>query len=87
MTDQKTKQVQITKSAFRDAVSSGMNKEALANHFEISKAYVTKFAKDLEVKITITRNVAPKYILVDDEDEVAAEQKFSVDQLNEQLAN
>ena len=85
MTDQKTKQVQITKSAFRDAVSSGMNKEALANHFGISKAYVTKFAKDLDVKITITRNVAPKYILVDDEDK--AESKYSVDQLNEQLAN
>ncbi len=88
-TETRKGQVQVTKTAFAEAVNNKMNKEAIAKHFGISKAAVAKFAKELGLKVSITRSGSSKYILVDELDaaQVESDSKYSVDALNSELAN
>jgi hypothetical protein len=72
MTTERT-QVQVTKSSFTEAVNSGLTKAELAEKFGISKLAVAKFAKDLDLKVTIKRKGNAKYILVDDAEEMTTE--------------
>ena len=59
-------QTQVTRSAFREAVSQGMTKKELSAHFNIPAGIITAWAKELELKITIKRVTTPKYVLVDE---------------------
>jgi len=59
-------QKQVTRSAFREAVSQGMTKKELSAHFNIPAGIITAWAKELELKITIKRTTTPKYVLVDE---------------------
>jgi len=59
-------QTQVTRSAFREAVSQGMTKKELSAHFNIPAGIITAWAKELELKITIKRTTTPKYVLVDE---------------------
>lgn len=66
MTTEKRTPIVVTKSEFTTKVAEGLTKSELAGYFGISKLAATKFAKELNLKIKITRTGSTKYKLVDD---------------------
>jgi transposase len=76
-------QTQVTRSAFREAVSQGMTKKELSTHFNIPAGIITTWAKELELKITIKRTTTPKYVLVDESFEPTSEGTVILDNLEE----
>ena len=67
----KKEQIKVTKSSFTAAVNEGLTKEEIAARFGISKQAVAKFAKDLNLRVTIKRKGSSKYLLIDDAEEVS----------------
>jgi hypothetical protein len=55
---------QISKQSFVADVEAGMTKVNLASKYEIPQSVVSKWVKDLGLKLK--RDVSPKYSLVDD---------------------
>lgn len=76
-------QKQVTRSAFREAVSQGMTKKELSAHFNIPAGIITAWAKELELKITIKRTTTPKYVLVDETFRPTSEGTVILDNLEE----
>lgn len=76
-------QKQVTRSAFREAVSQGMTKKELSAHFNIPAGIITAWAKELELKITIKRTTTPKYVLVDETFAPTSEGTVILDNLEE----
>jgi transposase len=66
----KKEQIKVTKGSFTAAVNEGLTKEEIAARFGISKMAVAKFAKDLNLRVTIKRKGSSKYLLIDDADAV-----------------
>ncbi len=64
----KKEQIKVTKGSFTAAVNEGLTKEEIAARFGISKMAVAKFAKDLNLRVTIKRKGSSKYLLIDDAD-------------------
>jgi transposase len=62
---------QISKTAFIADVESGMTKIKLAEKYGIPTSVVSKWVKDLGLKLK--REVTPKYVLVDELPEQSSE--------------
>lgn len=87
MTQTKKTQIKVSRTEFTNKVTEGLNRAELAEYFGISKGAVTGFAKQLDLKIKVTRTGVSKFLLVDDEDSTQEESNVpSVDALNEALA-
>lgn len=67
MTTEKRTPIVVTKSEFTTKVAEGLTKSELSGYFGISKLAATKFAKELNLKIKITRTGSTKYQLVNDD--------------------
>lgn len=73
-------QKQVTRSAFREAVSQGMTKKELSAHFGIPEGTIKNWAKELDLKITIKKT--PRYVLVD---EVETTQEETVEAIHSSI--
>lgn len=61
----------ISKQTFIADVESGMTKAKLATKYEIPQSVVSKWVKDLGLKLK--REVTPKYVLVDEQPQQTSE--------------
>ena len=55
---------EISMSEFISDVKSGMSKELVVSKYNLPKSVVNRFAKESKVKFK--RNIMPKYILIND---------------------